>query len=77
MTVANEIIKICHECEVGTEKSENRRFALRGLLSDDKWRAHSGFFYPILTRIMEFLSCSPLNTIFLYFKKALRSSWIS
>ena len=31
-----------------------------------------GFFYPILTQIMDSFSCSPLNTTASYFKKAPR-----
>ena len=39
--------------------------------------ARDGFFYHILTQIMDFFSCSPLNTSFLYLKnmkKALKKN---
>ena len=54
------IIRIYHECEAGIEKFVPRitkwhRKACPVIMRD-------GFFYPILTRIIDSLSCSPLNT---------------
>ena len=55
--VTNEYKRIHHECE-----SRGSRLASRGqtVIARDR------FFYPVLTRIMDHFSCSPLNTAFSY-----------
>ena len=56
------IIRICHECAGRIEKSVPRTAvwhheACRVMTNGDP---EDGFFYPTLTQIMDFFSCSPL-----------------
>ena len=60
-------IRIYHECEGGIEKSVPRitdwhHKACRVMTNGDP---EGRIFYPILTRIIDSFSCSPLNTTFL------------
>ena len=67
-------IRILHEFVAGIEKSVPRitdwhhEACLVMTIGDHEGR----FFYPTLTRIMDFLSCSPLNTSFKLEKKNLK-----
>ena len=59
-------IRIYHECEGGIEKSDPRitnwhHKACRVMTNSDR---EGQLFYPILTQIMDYFSCSPLSIAF-------------
>ena len=55
-------IRIHHECDGGVVKSTRLV----------EWWQRDGIFYPILTRMMDYFSCSPLNTSLILKKKTLK-----
>ena len=68
-----DTISIHHECECGIEKSVPRiavwhNEACRVMTTGD---LRVGFFYPTLTRIMDYFSCSP---VLFYFKISCKKS---
>ena len=76
----NSIIRICCECKGGIENKLSWG-SLIGITRLAEWwqmvTVRDGFFYPILTWIMDSFSCSKLNTSFLLEKheKISRKSW--
>ena len=64
-------IRIYHECEGGIEKSVSKIINWHNEACQVMTIGDQGgrIFYPILTRIMDSFSCSPLNTLFILEKR--------